>query len=541
MEERILVNLATDHTFESETNIIGREGEGNTTRLEITVPSVLCNCDVYLDFEKPNGDKLRTPKLEIESGVAVYDVVPYLLTDEGEIKIQAVLKTVGGGTWKSTIKTYFNYHSINAEDYINNYPEKEDFLSEAQKLLDGISGEIEEIADFLSKNEDFINTIVNTIEEARWVNTVDGTRLKFFVGTQAEYDALEDKQNLFAIITDDATKNALLGDIDSLKTRADYLERKTDSLEHNFNLTKGKVDRQATKINENTYHIESLRNPIFRPVGSIVLTPFDDAHLTGTIPDVLYEKIRNKICLVTWETSRMCASGVIAIKDNYANHGTLDCAELEIWNTAVTLSEPSTSNLNLYFYIIGSIGEVIGDIEFTIDGTTYQAEENMTWEDWVYSAFNTNGILRIVNGGVVNADGTKYVSKNNDSPELSSDVITASAYTTVALYGLEVDTTISFGMHGIGYLNAVKGMTWAEWVVNKNYNTIGASVADANGQSLIVVPVNDYAIGVVYSVNSANENIPAYATSEIIENGAYQLKIAVSGEVPDLDLPNIIV
>ena len=127
MEDKILVNLSTDHTFECNVDIIGREGEGNTTRLEISVPEGLTGCSVYLDFEKPNGEKFRTPKLKIENGVAIYDVVPYLLTDSGEIKVQAVLVTNSGQTWKSYTKRYLIPDSIDALEEI---PEKEDFIAD---------------------------------------------------------------------------------------------------------------------------------------------------------------------------------------------------------------------------------------------------------------------------------------------------------------------------------------------------------------------------------------------------------------------------
>lgn len=143
MQEKIKVNLSKDHIFECETNILGREGEGNTAQLEITIPEELCSCSVYLDFKKPNGEKLRTPKLEIVDGLAYYTVTPYLLTDEGEVQVQAVLKTASGGTWKTTVKKYYNDDSINAEDYINDYPQKEDFLSDAQRILDELSGLVE--------------------------------------------------------------------------------------------------------------------------------------------------------------------------------------------------------------------------------------------------------------------------------------------------------------------------------------------------------------------------------------------------------------
>ena len=138
MEDKILVNLSTDanHTFECETNIIGREGEGNTSRFEITVPEKLKGCSVYLDFEKPNGEKLRTPELKMENGVAVYDVVAYILADDGEVKVQAVLQTSNGQIWKSSIKSYFNQNSINA---LEETPQKEDFLTEIQRVLDEIS------------------------------------------------------------------------------------------------------------------------------------------------------------------------------------------------------------------------------------------------------------------------------------------------------------------------------------------------------------------------------------------------------------------
>lgn len=129
MEDKILVNLSTDanHTFECPTNIIGREGEGYTSRFEITIPEKFTGCSVYLDFEKPNGEKLRTPKLNMENGVAVYDVHPYLLTDDGEIKAQAVLIAENGQTWKSSKKKYHIQKSINA---IEEIPDKEDFIAD---------------------------------------------------------------------------------------------------------------------------------------------------------------------------------------------------------------------------------------------------------------------------------------------------------------------------------------------------------------------------------------------------------------------------
>ena len=62
------------------------------------------------------------------------------------------------------------------------------------------------------------------------VKTINGTPLKFFVGAQSEYEALSEtqKQNLFAIISNDTTKegleatlNTLIADLDSIEKRFD--------------------------------------------------------------------------------------------------------------------------------------------------------------------------------------------------------------------------------------------------------------------------------------------------------------------------------
>lgn len=58
------------------------------------------------------------------------------------------------------------------------------------------------------------------------IRTVNGSALKFFVGTQAEYDALEDQQDLFAIISDDATKEEMFTAIETLtQTVSEYTTR----------------------------------------------------------------------------------------------------------------------------------------------------------------------------------------------------------------------------------------------------------------------------------------------------------------------------
>lgn len=121
MKDKITVNIGTDHSYDCKTDVIGRAGEGNVTQMEFKIPSKLCSCSFYLDFEKPNGETYRTPKLPINDGVATYNVQPFVLTDSGEIKVQAVLEKASGEVWKSDIKMYINRKSINVSEDVDGY------------------------------------------------------------------------------------------------------------------------------------------------------------------------------------------------------------------------------------------------------------------------------------------------------------------------------------------------------------------------------------------------------------------------------------
>lgn len=63
------------------------------------------------------------------------------------------------------------------------------------------------------------------------VKTINGAPLRFFVGTQAEYDALttEQKLNLFAIITNDTTKEGINKAIEELKADVESANKKIDN------------------------------------------------------------------------------------------------------------------------------------------------------------------------------------------------------------------------------------------------------------------------------------------------------------------------
>ena len=66
----------------------------------------------------------------------------------------------------------------------------------------------------------------NPVPPYNFVTTIDGQVLKFFVGTKAEYDLLtyEETQGLFAIITDDSTKEELFDKLEELEDEVESLK-----------------------------------------------------------------------------------------------------------------------------------------------------------------------------------------------------------------------------------------------------------------------------------------------------------------------------
>jgi hypothetical protein len=81
-----------------------------------------------------NGEKFKSPRLNVEGNKATYTVPPYVLI-EGKLKIQVLFQNEHGKIWKSYKKPFTVRPSINA---VEDIPEKEDFIAEAQKLLDEI-------------------------------------------------------------------------------------------------------------------------------------------------------------------------------------------------------------------------------------------------------------------------------------------------------------------------------------------------------------------------------------------------------------------
>lgn len=68
-------------------------------------------------------------------------------------------------------------------------------------------------------------------------------------------------------------------------------------------------------------------------------------------------------------------------------------------------------------------------IPFTIDGTEYQAEEGMTWGEWVSSSYNTSNYY--ISGDYILASSSNPVATSGNIIVTTSDFIITSGYITI--------------------------------------------------------------------------------------------------------------
>ena len=167
-KDTILVNIGDDHSFNCAATTLGRSGENNISQLEITIPEELATFDAYLDFKKQRGETVRTPKLAIENNKIEYDMPLSLLDQSGSIEVQVILQDERGYIWKSVAKKFSILKSVNA---VEDIPEKEDFITEAQNLLDEMTAAIGDIDTALGS--------IIAIQES----LINGTLIKFTIAT----------------------------------------------------------------------------------------------------------------------------------------------------------------------------------------------------------------------------------------------------------------------------------------------------------------------------------------------------------------------
>ena len=146
MKDIICATVGADHFYGCTAKVISREGESNTTQLQITLADGLTDYEAYLDFKKPNGEIFKTPKLTIKNKVITYDLPLSLLDEEGELSVQVVLQKSNGEIWKSSIKKYNVSKSINATTKVE---ERIDFVRWVEDELESKATLYEEIPDYM--------------------------------------------------------------------------------------------------------------------------------------------------------------------------------------------------------------------------------------------------------------------------------------------------------------------------------------------------------------------------------------------------------
>lgn len=101
------------------------------------------------------------------------------------------------------------------------------------------------------------------------VKTINGTPLSFFVGSQAEYNELSDEQreNLFAIITNDTTKEALFAAIAEASQKAADCENAFAALDLAVGAAlesfRSSLNTQATKISNVEAKVNAINAAAF--------------------------------------------------------------------------------------------------------------------------------------------------------------------------------------------------------------------------------------------------------------------------------------
>ena len=124
-----------------------------------------------------------------------------------------------------------------------------------------------EVRGFEGTEDEWLSYITSSTEQ---ISTIDGEELRFFVGTQEEYDALDNKENLFAIISDD---NSVV-QLDAVSNGTTYgLEYEYHRVGVPYSIVKGIGSATATDIViprfENDAHTKIIGASAFKDNTSI--------------------------------------------------------------------------------------------------------------------------------------------------------------------------------------------------------------------------------------------------------------------------------
>lgn len=184
------ITLDENKNITANSKVISKVSENKATLLKFHVGDFIdkYGFNFYLDFEKPNGSKFTTQKLNVVNNLVEYEITNSLLDESGFLQVEVVLikdnkKVIYPTLWFEIDK------SINATDELA--PENKTLISEIEEVLNKI--------DTSGTGDKFLSD--------------DGTYKNISGGT-SNYDNLEN-QPIKRIISMDDDKPTVLRNLDS--------------------------------------------------------------------------------------------------------------------------------------------------------------------------------------------------------------------------------------------------------------------------------------------------------------------------------------
>ncbi len=130
----------------------------------------------------------------------------------------------------------------------------------------------------------------------------------------------------------------------------------------------------------------------------LTVTADKDVTLTNSI-----NAADQKVLDVTFPGIELAGSNTAAVTDTKAvSVAGIDNALFGTWSGTFYYDVEMVDNVQL--------------ITFTIDGTEYQAEEGMTWGEWINTGHNTLGLIRTNESGITDVDGNELAYINSGVP-----------------------------------------------------------------------------------------------------------------------------
>lgn len=138
-------------TVKKDIAILANEGENLSKSFVILLPNSIKDKWLYVEFEKPNGDKFASERLEAVGNYLTYDITNQL-TVTGKLVCQVVAKNADSVIWKSNKFDFTITSSINATEQVAT--SRPDVLADLQKQIDNIQvGGGADLTNYYTKNE----------------------------------------------------------------------------------------------------------------------------------------------------------------------------------------------------------------------------------------------------------------------------------------------------------------------------------------------------------------------------------------------------